>query len=169
MATHQIPMLGENLNYDNSGDVFPSILDIELSLTNAKLQSCIVMQFPTGTDPAIEGKFVVPQNYAGTPVAVIKCILDGTPANILAFGLQQVSVDDSETVDVAYEAEDLVSNSTWTGYAVEEQIELTITITPAAAYLPSDEVYWRLFRDDSVDTTSYNILLTSLMFQYSDT
>jgi hypothetical protein len=49
MATHEIPILGMTLAPDTSGDVFPSILDVEMTLTNAKLQMCMVMEFPTGS------------------------------------------------------------------------------------------------------------------------
>ncbi|MHA2085744.1 MAG: hypothetical protein ACXABD_18515, partial [Candidatus Thorarchaeota archaeon] len=66
MATHEIPILGMTLAPDTSGDVFPSILDVEMTLTNAKLQMCMVMEFPTGSDIGLETSFVVPQNYAGT-------------------------------------------------------------------------------------------------------
>lgn len=168
MATHEIPILGATLSPDNSGDVFPSRLDIEMTLTNAKLQTCMVMEFPTGSDIGLETSFVVPQNYAGTPVLVIRGFLNGTPASVLAFGAQQVGIDDSETVDVAYETEDLASNSTWTGYAAEEMYEETITLTPASAYVAGDTVLLSFYRDDSADTTTFDFLLTELAFRYND-
>jgi hypothetical protein len=153
---------------DTSGDVYFSQLDIEMSLTNTKLQSCLVMEYPTGSDIGFELAFTVPQDYSGSPVLVIKGVLDGTPANVLAFGAQQLSRDDSEAVDTAYEAEDTASNSTWTGYADEDMYEETITLTPAAAYVAGDTVYLSFYRDDSADTTTFNFLLTDLLFQYSD-
>lgn len=168
MATQEKHLLGASLGLDASGDIFPSILDVEMTLTNAKLQNCIVMEFPTGSDIGFELSFVVPPDYVGSPVLVIRGVLNGTPASVLAFGAQQVSVDDSETVDVAYETEDLASNSTWTGYAAEEMYEETITLTPASAYVAGDTVYLSFYRDDSVDTTTFDFLLTDLAFQYSD-
>lgn len=154
---------------DTSGDVYPSTLAAELSLANTKYTPVMVMEFPTGSDIGVELSFQVPENYAGSPVLVIRGVLDGTPANALAFGAQQLSRADSEAVDTAYEAEDTVSNSTWTGYADEDEYEETITLTPAAAYVAEDTVYLYLYRDDSVDTTTFNFLLTGLFFQYSDT
>jgi hypothetical protein len=153
---------------DTSGDIFPGILNVEMTLTNAKLQACVVMEFPTGSDIGIETSFVIPQNYVDTPVLVIRGILNGTPASVLAFGAQQLSRDDSETVDAAYEAEDLASNSTWTDYAIEEMYEETITLTPAAAYVAGDTVFLSFYRDDSVDTTTFDFLLTDLLFRYND-
>lgn len=168
MATFQLPILGMTLGLDASGDIYPSILNVEMTLTNAKLQQCIVMEYPTGSDIGFEVAFTVPQNYAGTPVLVIKGVLDGAPANVLAFGAQQLSRDDNEAVDTVYEAEDTASNSTWTDYADEDMYEETITLTPAAAYVVGDTVLLKFYRDDSVDTTTFNFLLTDLLFQYAD-
>jgi hypothetical protein len=156
---------------DTSGDVYPSFLDVELALGTLSPGHipCYVMEYPTGSDIGGEGAFTVPQNYAGSPVWVIKGVIDGTPASVLAFGLQQLSRDDSEAADTAYEAEDTASNSTWTGYADEDMYEETITITPSAAYQPGDTVFFYFYRDDSADTTTWNFLLTDLLFQYSDT
>ena len=75
MATLQLPILGATLGLDGSGDIYPSTLDAELTLTNAKLQVCSVMDFPTGSDIGFEVAFTVPQNYAGSPVIVIKASL----------------------------------------------------------------------------------------------
>lgn len=167
MTTLQQSIFGR-LQPDTSGDVDPSFLDVELSMTNAKHIDCMVMEYPTGSDIGGELVFTVPQNYAGSPVLVIRGVLDGTPANVLAFGAQQLSRDDSESADAAYEAEDTASNSTWTGYADEDHYEETITLTPAAAYVAGDEVHLKFYRDDSVDTTTFIFLLTDLLFQYSD-
>ena len=166
MATLQMPILNSSLNFDLG--VFPSTLAAELSLTNSKSTQVIVIPFPTGADVGLMGRFTIPQNYVGTPVLAIQMILDGTPANTIAFGLQQIAVGDSDTRDVAYEAEDTASNGTWTGYADEDGYNLNITITPTATYSAGKQVYWYLYADDSVDTTTFNKLIESISFQYSD-
>lgn len=166
MATIQIPIgLGVP---DTSGDIYPSTLNAEMSLTNAKYQRCMVMEFPTGTDLFVAVGFTIPQDYVGSPVLVIKGVLDGTPANVLAFGAQINYLADSEAVDAAYETEDLANNSTWTGYADEDMYIETITLTPASAFVAGDYVLLRVYRDDSVDTTTFNFLLTDLLFQYAN-
>lgn len=164
--TVQISIINHTLAPDSG--VYISKLSSQMSLTNAKNQLCVVMPFPTGADLGFELSFDIPQNYSGSPVLVIKGVLDGSPANVLAFGAQQVSVDDSETVDVAYESEDTASNSTWTGYAEEDMYEETITLTPASAYQAGDTVFLKFYRDDSVDTTAFDFLLTDLLFQYAE-
>lgn len=167
MSTFELP-LGTGMP-DTSGDIYPSTMAAEMTLTNSKNTEVMVMEFPTGSDIGVEVVFTIPQNYAGSPVLVIKGILDGTPANVMAFGAQQLGRDDSEATDTAYEAEDTASNSTWTGYADEDMYEETITLTPASAYAAGDTVFLFCYRDDSVDTTTFNFLLTELLFQYSDT
>lgn len=148
--------------------VFVAPVSSRLSMTNPKQQNCIVMPFPTGSDLGFGLTFTIPPGYGSDPVLVIKGIIDGTPANTLAFGSQQVSAAASEGADVAYEAEDTASNSTWTGYADEDMYEETITLTPSSAYVPGDIVFLRLYRDDSVDDTSFDLLLIDLLFQYTE-
>lgn len=153
---------------DSSGLVFPSTMSLQMSLTNAKSLPVYVWGFPAGADIGFEFSFVLPQNYVGTPLFVIRGIIDGTPANVLAFGVQFVAVADNETTDVAYEAEDLASNSTWTNYADEDMYEETITPTPSAAWSAGKTVLCKIFRDDSVDTTTFDFLLTELALRYND-
>lgn len=167
MTTFQMP-IGFGLP-DTSGDIYTSKISIELSMTNAKDEDCLMMEYPTGSDIGTNLVFTIPQNYAGTPVIMVKGIIDGTPANICAFGLQQLGRDDSEAVDTAYEAEDLANNSTWTGYADEDMYEETIVPTPASAYVAGDTVFLWFFRDNDQDTTTFNFLVTDILFQYSDT
>jgi hypothetical protein len=169
MATLEIPILNASSQPDTSGDVYLVPLDVALTLTNAKRQLGFFMAFPTGSNVGLEVLFTIPQQYAGTPVLVIKGVLSGTPASILAFGAQQLSRADSESVDTAYEAEDTASNSTWTGYADEDMYEETITLTPAAAYQVGDTILLSFYRDDSVDTTTFDFILTELLFRFSDT
>jgi hypothetical protein len=164
--TVEIPILGASLMPDDG--VYFSKLSAELTLTNAKEQGCYFMPYPTGSDLGLEVGFTVPQNYASAPVIVIRGILDGTPANVLAFAAQQLGRDDSEAVDTAYETEDTASNSTWTGYADEDFYEETITLTPASAYVAGDYVLLKFYRDDSADTTTFNFLLLDLLFQYTE-
>jgi len=101
-------------------------------------------------------------------VLVLRGIIDGTPANVFGIGAQLLEVAAAATVDAAYEAEDVASNSTWTGYADEEIYELSITLTPASAFTAGREVLIRYYRDDSVDTQTINFLLTELFFEFND-
>lgn len=162
--TTQISILNQSVAFDVG--VYISKLNSQMSLTNPKQQICIVMPFPTGSDLGFECLFSIPLNYDSSPVLVIRGVLDGTPANTLAFGVQQVSLADSESVDAAYGSEDTASNSTWTGYADEDMYQETITLN--TTYAPGDIALFKFYRDDSVDTTTFDFLLTDLLFQYSE-
>ena len=52
--------------------------------------------------------------------------------------------------------------------ANEEQLVLSVTLTPTANYNPGDIVYFNLYRDDSADNTTFGILLLWLDFQYTE-
>lgn len=169
MATREMPILGAFTAPDASGDIFQEPAENAMTLGTAAFGTLLVftMLAPTGADIGIYGKFTVPPDYAGSPVLVIRGAL-GEAANTLGFGFQQVSREHSETIDVAFEVEDLANNATWTGLVAEDIYEETITITPSAAYVAGDEVFFFFYRDDSVDTQTGEFHMTGLNFQYSD-
>lgn len=170
MATHEIPILGAFIAPDTSGSVFWEPAETAMTLGTAVLGTLLVctMQAPAGGgDVGLYGKFGIPQNYSGTPVLVIRGVV-GEAANTLGFGLTQLGRADSEAFDTVQEAEDLASNATWTGYVAEDVYEETITITPAAAYVAGDEVYFFFFREDGADDQTGEFHLTGLFFQYED-
>jgi hypothetical protein len=169
MATFDLPIINSNASPDDSGLVFFEPLEVAMTLGTATFGTLmgLTMQAPAGADIGLYGKLTIPQNYVGTPVLVIRGLL-GEAANTLAFGLQQIAVADSETGDVAFEAEDVASNATWTGYVAEDMYVDTITITPASAYAVGDEVFFFFYRDDSVDTQTGEFQLTGLFFRYND-
>jgi len=166
MTTKRIP-IGGDVMYDSG--VYASRYDAELALTNTKTQMCIVMPYPNGADLGIMFSVRVPDDYASGPKIVVRGVIDGTPANVFGIGAKLLEVPTSSTIDAAYEAEDLASNSTWTGYADEEEYELSITLTPASALTPGRTLYLYLYRDDSVDTQTINFLLNpeSSGFEYT--
>lgn len=168
MATHDLPILGASTVPDTSGDVFFEPIEIAIATTAANLSMLgVTMQFPTGSDIGLYGKFTIPQNYVGTPVLVIRGILDGNSGTV-AFGLQQTGgIADNETSDVVFESEDIASFDSST-YSDEDVFEETITITPGSAYVAGDEVHFFFYRDDSVDTTAIELSLTGLFFRYQD-
>ena len=164
MATQRMPI---KFGMPDVG-VYPSKLSSELTLTNAKQQDCLVMPAPTGADIGAETGFIIPTGYVGTPRLILRGIIDGTPANVFGIGAQLLERNLSDSIDAAYEAEDVVNNSTWTGYADEDEYELAITLTPASAFTVLRQVYIRYYRDDSVDTQTIAFLLTGLYFEYAD-
>jgi len=169
MATHDIPILGFATLPDTTGNVFFEKLETAVATAAANLDMLgFTMPDPGAADEGLSGKFNIPQNYSGTPVLVIRGILNGTPDNTLGFGFNfTLGRADSETADIAYET-DLANNATWTGYADEEMYEETITITPSAAFAAGDEVFFFFYRDGSVDDATFEFNLTGLFFRYND-
>ncbi len=170
MATHEIPILGAFTEPDSSGSVFFEPAEVALTLGTAALGTLLVctMQAPGGGgDVGLYGKFNIPQNYNGTPVLVIRGVI-GEAANVLGFGITQLGRDDSEAFDTAQEAEDLANNADWTGYVAEDVYEETIALTPAAAYVAGDEVFFNFYREDGADTQTGEFHLTGLFLRYAD-
>jgi hypothetical protein len=155
---------------EDSGFVFPSSLEVELTLGTAAFGTtpAWVMMAPAGGgDVGFYGKFTIPQDYVDTPVLVIRGILEGV-SNTIGFGLQQTGgIADNEAVDIAYEAEDLASVAA-SGWSAEDMFEETITITPSAAYVAGDEVFFFFYREDGADDQTTEFYLTGLFFRYND-
>ncbi len=168
MATIDLPILGAMTAPDASGSVYFQPAEVAMSLATATFGTLLVgtILAPSGADIGIYGKFTIPQNYGSTPVIVIRGAI-AEAANVLGFGFQQIAIADSDTVNVAFEAEDVASNSTWTGYSALDMYEETITVTPTATYSAGKEVMFFLYRDDSVDTQTGAFHLTGLFFRYS--
>lgn len=156
MATRRVPISGD-VGFDVG--IYPSNYAAEMTLTNSKAQMCIVMPAPTGSDIGFSCSFRVPDDYASGPKFVFRGVIDGTPANTFGVGVRLLELATSSTLDVVYEAEDTASNATWTGYADEEEYELSVTLTPATALTAGRTLYLYSYRDDSVDTQTINFLL----------
>lgn len=168
MATHDLPILGAMTAPDSSGKVFFQTLEAAETIGTGVFDTLQVLtiQAPAAAgDVYVYGKFNIPQNYVGTPVLVIRGIL-GEAANVLGFGLQVLHLDDNDTVDAAWEAED-VNSETISGYAAEDMYEQTITITPVD-FSVGHEIFFRFFREDGADTQTGEFHLTGLFFRYND-
>jgi hypothetical protein len=139
------------------------------SVTN---QPCWVLA-DGGSDEGVSVRFEVPQNYVGTPVLVIKGILDGAPSNgdDLGFGFRKRAVADNEAADGTYDAEQTFQStdigSTGSNHANEDVFVASITLT-GADYAAGDTVFGNAYIDASGTTYTGNFLLTEVLFQYAD-
>ena len=172
MATIRKSILGAMTMPDSSGEVYFQPMEVAMvSLTAIAIDTllCCTMEFPVGNDRGLYGKFDIPQDYAGTPEVVPIGVITAN-TGILGFGFRQISRSDNEPMDTSLEAEDITSIST-TAHAAFDIITpaSVISVTPAAAFVAGDEVFYFFYRDDSVDTQTSDFHLTGLYFQYSDT
>lgn len=124
-----------------------------------------------GSDEGVYVKWTVPKNYVGTPVLVIRGILDGAPSagDDLAFGVRPRAVADNEAADGTFDAEQTAQVTDLSSWANEDEYEETITLT--GTYAADDSVYAYVYLDASGTTYTGNFLLLaddSIFFQYSD-
>ena len=70
---------------------------------------------------------------------------------------------------IAFADSDLVNDLTWTDFVAQDMWEGIITITPTAAFVAGDEVFFFFYRDETVDTQTGEFHLTGLFLRYSDT
>jgi hypothetical protein len=122
-----------------------------------------------GADEGLYLSFHVPKSYVGTPKLVVKGILDGAPGagDDLAFGFRKRAVADNEVADGTFDAEQTVQTTDLSSHANEDQFELSITLT-AGDYAVDDQVFGYVFIDASGTTYAGNVLLTDVLFEFSD-
>lgn len=126
-----------------------------------------------GTDEGVYVRFSIPQNYVGTPLFVMKGILDGAPgaSDVLGTAFRKRAVADNEAADGTFDAEQLspatVIGSSGGNYSNEDLMVQTIALT-AGDYAAGDEVFGWFYLDSNVTTYAGNLLLMSVEFQYDD-
>ena len=169
MATHDLPILGLATVPDTSGDVSIAPISTELALANAPgNELCVVLPAAAtiSADTGFYGRFTIPQNYVGTPVLVIRGILDGAPSSlVIAFGVQMKPLADNEAFDVVLEAQGIASASS-VSQVDEDVYEETISL--GNTFAVADGVNYFFFIDDSAHTYTGKFLLTGLFFRYND-
>jgi hypothetical protein len=171
MATHQIPILGGER--PDAGVPLDLVANQITEATSPSVGDVLAYVFADGgADEGVWGRFTVPKNYVGTPVLVVKAILDGTPAAaaVLGIGMRKRAVANNEAADGTFDAEQTGSStigSNGSGHADEDEVEQTITLT-GGDYAVDDTVYFYAFIDASVNDYTGNVLVTSIEFRYAD-
>lgn len=142
------------------------------ALPSIGAQRCYVLA-DGGSDEGVYCRFTVPKNYVGSPVLVVRGVLDGAPSNgdDLGFAFRKRAVANNESADGTFDAEQTVQNTdiggTGSAFSNEDLYEASITLT-AGDFAVDDEVYGYLVIDASGTTYAGNFLLTSIEFQYAD-
>jgi hypothetical protein len=172
MATHRRRVLGFNVTPD-SGVPMTTIGEqiTEAAAPSIGTQLAFILA-DGGSDEGIYFSFSIPKNYVGSPVLVIKGVLDGAPgaADTLGFGFRKRAVANNEAADGTFDAEQTVSSTIGSGgtnHSDEDLIELTITLT-AGDYAVDDEVFGYLYIDASGTSYAGNVLLVGVEFEYAD-
>jgi hypothetical protein len=167
MATHVLPVAIGRCD----ANCFPDQVANQISAAGTPSVGDLIAYVlnDAGSDAGVFVRFVVPQNYIGTPKLKIYGILDGTPSSgdDLGFGFRKRAVADDEAADGTFDAEQTTQNTDISGHANEDLYVTEITLT-AGDYAVGDEVYGYLYLDASGTTYAGNFLLTSLHFSYAD-
>lgn len=154
--------------------VEPCRIATHLSLTNATIGNQTgYLVVDAGSDVGLHCRVEIPKNYVGSPVLVVRGILDGAPgaSDTLGFGCTGIARADNETVDAAYGSEDAASatiGSGGTAHSDEDQYEETITLTNLGAPAVDDTLYLYVYLDASATSYAGNFIFTSIQLQYSD-
>lgn len=125
----------------------------------------------SGADQGVYVQFSIPKNYVGSPVLVIKGMLDGavSAGHDLGFGFRKRAVASGESADGSFDAEQTMQDTDIdaSGLADEDYFEKTITLT-AGDYAVDDLVMGYVYLDASGTTYTGNVLLMAVEFQYAD-
>lgn len=169
MATHRIPVA---IIKPDAGCPLDLIANQITEATTPSVGDLLAYVLADGgADEGVWVKWTVPKNYVGTPVLVIRGMLDGAPGagDDLAFGVRPRAVADNEAADGTFDAEQTAQVTDLSAWADEDEYEETITLT--GTYSVDDSVFAYVYIDASGTTYAGNFLLyaeDSIFFQYAD-
>jgi hypothetical protein len=170
MATHRVPVAIVRPDAGCPLDLIASQITEAATPSIGDLLAYVLAD--GGTDEGVWIKFTVPKNYVGTPVLVIRGMLDGAPSagHDLGFGFRKRAVADNESADGSFDAEQTFQSLDISTHADEDEFEATITLT-GGDYAVDDSVFGYVYIDASGTTYTGNFLLyseDSIFFQYAD-
>ena len=169
MATHTTGVVIERPDTN----CFPDRISNQITATNEIGQFMAYVLADGGADEGVYVSWVVPQNYVGTPVIVVRGILDGAPgaSDTLGFGIKGLSRADNEPADTAFSAEDIASatiGSSGTNHSDKDPYEEEITLSNLTSLAAGEEVTAYVFLDASATSYTGNFLLRKVRFKYAD-
>lgn len=167
MATQTIPILGR-LHYGSNGAAYPQNYVVENSGTT---QNAIVPLFEDAATGTISLTFMVPEDYAGSPVLVIGWTSETTAGNVRFEAVHRVMTAGSTLLDTATTPSAVtqtLDTSSKPGAASQyEEDTISLTSTGYAAGKLIHLAFSRL-GGHANDTKAASITLWDLSFQYSD-
>lgn len=174
MATHQIPVCIVKSDATVPLDLIANQITESATPSIGDLLAYVLADNVTA-DEGLWVKWTVPQNYVGTPVLVVRGILDGAPSagHTLGFGCRLIAVADNETADATFTAEETtgadIVGSSGSNHADEDEYQNTITL--GATFAAGDSVYAYVYLDISNTDYTGNVLMVAddcIFFRYND-
>lgn len=166
MATHRLPIMGQGLMPDSTGECFWQPVDVAMTLATFAGSNGIMSLKDPSADTGFYGSFVVPQNYVGTAKFTVAGILDFTTGGNLQLGVEYLSLTDNEAMDAAYTDDDTFTIDS-TGYTTEDIAIASVTVT-AGDFTAGDVVQYFFRREFTSDTHVGDFHVTGLYFEYND-
>jgi hypothetical protein len=169
MATHEISIGPDGCVPDSTGSVYFQPLDVCTGITNDVFKH-IVAVFDDVVDTKLYGRFVVPQNYVGTPVFKFAWTSDNgvnTGNVVLGLAYRTVGGDDTTSLDQATAEESLTVTDAAPG---TDNFRLIPTVAAAANFAAGETVQFIISRTPTSgsDTMAARVLLVDMIFQYAD-
>ena len=163
MATFRIPILGSSTKPESP--VYPQPTSV--NGTNNFFKPLIFIFPDSGTKDEIHGIFQVPQNYVGSPKAIVPWSSTATSGNIV-FDFDYRAVAAGESMDQATAQESVTVTDAAPSSTDELQIaEMSLTAGNLSA---GDMVPFILYRDgaNASDTLTADGSLYGVYFEYTD-
>ena len=167
MATHRINIMTANMVPDSSGGVFFEPYSVKA--TNDIFRHLVLIFNNSNAVEGVYGAFVVPANYANSPVFKLYWSSIATTGDIkMDMDYRAVGGNDTESLDQATFQEALTVTDTAPS-AIDERMEATMAAT-AGNFAADDIVEFFLTRESSnaADTMAAAVILHALAFEYSD-
>jgi hypothetical protein len=135
------------------------------NFTNPMKNQQAIMMADGGSDIGFSGSFHVPDNYSSGGSIIVKGLIDGAMSSVtLQFGIQGITKDHGEAMDVSYSTED-TGNET-SDHADEDLVEVTITLSNFTGFAVGDTAGYYFFID-ATGTYTGTFCLTDLIFSYT--
>lgn len=167
MAIHRIPILGWKTKPDTSGKVLFEPYSIKAP-SSAHDHFVFIFNAPTGRI-GLEGSFDVPQNYVGSPQAVIHWTSVTVTGDVeWDFDYSPVGGDDAESYAPTGVFGSVNQEDTAPSVA-HRKMTATLAL-PSGDFAAGDTVPFMLFRDgtDAGDTMTGAAIVHEVLFEYSD-
>lgn len=167
MATHRIPIFGQNTAPDTVGGTYWEPWSIKA--TTARFDPDVLIFSDGGSKYTVHGAFTVPKNYVGGPGIILVWTSDAsTPSGNLIMDFEYRAIGGTESLDQTSQQEAKTETITWAGSQFDRQ-EDEITGITAGNFAVDDTVLFELGRDNTAsDTLNSAAIVFQVLFEYDD-
>ncbi len=164
-----LPVSASVIPDDTSGSAAAQ-LQIKQSSGTDPQPTWVEALFDASTDEHVMWTFIMPNNYAGTPVVKVYYKATSGTTGTAEFSAAIMAITDGDSTDADGDAHGTLNAGTATVPATAGHVDvISITMTNADSVAAGDWVQLVLFRDVSGDTVAADLEVPVIEFQYSTT